>query len=166
MELIFNSCGEFRWSPGSPVSQIHSPHLHAEPPGIFSKPLRSVQMLKREWVRKATGSYRTYSSLVKITTWASDFAGGRPALREKLQSWYLSLQWKTCPWAEYSDDNEDHLNHNFSKLNNNVRDWGIINILKHQKIPYNAENQYFIEYCLCKMHTSLFYSSFLFQFHS
>ena len=35
-----------------------------------------------EW--KATGSYRTYSSIVK------------------LQPWFLSLQWKTCPWAEHS----------------------------------------------------------------
>ena len=39
-------------------------------------------MLKGEWVRKATGSYRTSSSLVKL----------EPRL--------LSLQWKTCLWAE------------------------------------------------------------------
>ena len=40
--------------------------------GIFSDLLRSFQMLK------ATVSYRTYSSLMK------------------LQSWFLSLRWKTC----------------------------------------------------------------------
>ena len=28
MELIFNHCGEFRWNPEGPVSQIHTPHLH------------------------------------------------------------------------------------------------------------------------------------------
>ena len=28
-------CGEFRWSPEGPVSQIHSPHLHVGAPGIF-----------------------------------------------------------------------------------------------------------------------------------
>ena len=39
-------------------------------------------MLTRSGVRKATGSYRTYSSLVK------------------LQPRFLSLQWKTCLWAE------------------------------------------------------------------
>ena len=39
-------------------------------------------MLKREWLRKATGSYRIYSSLVK------------------LQPRFLSLQWMTCLWAE------------------------------------------------------------------
>ena len=33
MELIFNLCGEFRWIPEGPVSQIHSPHLHAVPLG-------------------------------------------------------------------------------------------------------------------------------------
>ena len=49
MELIFNLCGEFRWNPEGPVSQIHSPHLHACAPRIFSDLLRSVQMLKREW---------------------------------------------------------------------------------------------------------------------
>ena len=47
-ELIFNPCGEFRWSPEDPVSQIHSLHLHVGAPGIFSDLLRSVEMLKRE----------------------------------------------------------------------------------------------------------------------
>ena len=36
MQLIFNPCGEFRWSPECPVSQIYSPRLHAGVPGIFS----------------------------------------------------------------------------------------------------------------------------------
>ena len=35
MELIFNACGEFRWSPEGPVSQIHSSNLHVGAPGIF-----------------------------------------------------------------------------------------------------------------------------------
>ena len=48
MELIFNHCGEFRWSPEDPVSQIYSPHLQAGAPGIFSDLLRSVQMLKSD----------------------------------------------------------------------------------------------------------------------
>ena len=53
------------------------------PLGSFQNLLRSVQMLKREWVQKATGSYRTYSSLIK----------------HKLR--FLSMQWKTCLWAEF-----------------------------------------------------------------
>ena len=48
-ELIFNHCGEFRWSPEGPASQIHSSNLHAGAPGIFSGLLRSAQMLKWEW---------------------------------------------------------------------------------------------------------------------
>ena len=48
VELIFNPCGEFRWCPEGPISQIHSPQLQAGDPGIFSDLLRSVQMLKRE----------------------------------------------------------------------------------------------------------------------
>ena len=50
-------------------------------------PLGSFRSFKvcsdaKESVRKAMGSYRTYSSLVK------------------LQPRFLSLQWKTCLWAE------------------------------------------------------------------
>ena len=49
MELIFYPCGEFRWSPEGPVSQVHFPHFHVSAPGIFSDLVRSFQMLKREW---------------------------------------------------------------------------------------------------------------------
>ena len=75
--------------PEGPVSQIHSRHLLVGAHGIFSDLLRFVQMLKRERERerergmwKETGSYRTYSSLVK------------------LHPGFLSLQWKTCLCAE------------------------------------------------------------------
>ena len=93
MELIFNHCGEFRSSLKDPVIQIHSLHVHAGALGIISDLLGSAQMLKRERERgdKATGSYHTYSSLAK------------------LQLWFLRLQWKTCPWAENSDDDETKL---------------------------------------------------------
>ena len=80
MQLIFNPCCEFRWSSEGPVSQIQSPHLHDGASEIYWDLLRSVQMLKREWGAKATGSYRTYLFLVN------------------LQPWLLSLQWKTCLW--------------------------------------------------------------------
>ena len=40
MELTFNCCGEFRWSPEGPVCEIHSPHLHDGAPEIFSDLLR------------------------------------------------------------------------------------------------------------------------------
>ena len=53
MELIFNTCGEFRKSLEGPVSQIHSPCADAS--GIFSDLLRSVQMLKREWGAESKG---------------------------------------------------------------------------------------------------------------
>ena len=55
MELIFNPLGEFRRSPEGPVSQIHSPHLHAGAPRIFSDLLSSVQMLKRELAGESNG---------------------------------------------------------------------------------------------------------------
>ena len=55
MKLIFKPCCEFQWSPEDPVSQIHSPHLQAGAPGIFSDLLRSVQMLKREWSAESNG---------------------------------------------------------------------------------------------------------------
>ena len=55
LELIFNPCGEFRWSPEGPDSQIHSPHLLVDAPGIFSDLLRFVQMLKRKWGAERNG---------------------------------------------------------------------------------------------------------------
>ena len=107
MKLIFNPCDEFRWSPEGPVSQIHSPHLHAGAPGIFSDFLRSVQMLKREWVWKETGSYCTYSYLVKLQPRFLSLQW-KTCLWAKLRPWFLSLQWRTCTWAEYSDDDFMH----------------------------------------------------------
>ena len=52
---IFNPCGEFRWSPEGPVSQIHSPHLLPGAPGIFPDLSRSVQLLKKEWGAESNG---------------------------------------------------------------------------------------------------------------
>ena len=64
----------------------------------------SVQMLKREsGVRKATGSYRTYSIPGKTATLFPEFAVEDLPLAE-LQPMFLRLQWRTCPWAEHSDD--------------------------------------------------------------
>ena len=77
MELIFNLSGEFWWSPEGPVSQIHSPHLHAVSLGSFQI-FKVCSDARVSGVWKATGSYRTYSSLVK------------------LQPWFLSLRRKTC----------------------------------------------------------------------
>ena len=48
MELVFNPCGEFRWSPKSLVSHIQTPHLLVGDPEIFWDLLKSVQMLKTE----------------------------------------------------------------------------------------------------------------------
>ena len=92
LELIFKPCGEFRWSAEGPVSQIHSLHLLVGAPGIFSDLLRVVQMLKRESrVRKATGSYRTYSSLVNCNL-GSWVCNGRPAFRQNctIGAWVCS----------------------------------------------------------------------------
>ena len=100
LELTFNPCGEFRWSPESPVIQIHSPHLLVGAYGIFSDLLRFVQMLKREsGVRKATGRYRTYSSLVKLQPRFLSLQW-KTCLSAELQPWCLSLQWRICPWGE------------------------------------------------------------------
>ena len=57
-----------------PVSQFYSPHHHVDVPGTFTDLLRSVKMLKREWVRKATGSYRTYSIPGKTAVLVSGIA--------------------------------------------------------------------------------------------
>ena len=84
MELIFNPCGEFRWSPEGPVSQIHSNHLQAGAPETFSDILMSVQMLKRE-----RGSLKQREATAPIH---SSVCGGRPAFEQNcnLGSWICS----------------------------------------------------------------------------
>ena len=74
MELTFNPCGKFRWSLEGPVSQIHSPHLHAGVPGIFSYLLRTVQMLKREWGAESNRKLPHLFIPSKTTTLVPEFA--------------------------------------------------------------------------------------------
>ena len=106
-KLIFNPCVEFWWSLEGPVNQIHSPHLHIGDPGIFSDLLRSIQMLKREGVQKAMGSYCTYSIPDKTAALVPEFVVEDLPSAE-LQPRILRLQWRTYPWAEHSDgDNYD-----------------------------------------------------------
>ena len=75
MELIFNPCGEFRWSSEGPVSQIHSSHLYAGAPGIFS-----VCSDAKE--RVGCGNQREAIAPIQSLV--------------ELQPWFLSLWWKTC----------------------------------------------------------------------
>ena len=107
MELIFNPCGEFRWSPEGPVSQIHSPHFHAGAPGIFSELLRSVLMLKREWGAESNGKLPEIFISSKTATLVSEFAvkdlsldHGRLARRRK---------WKSCDVREAKEGLENEL---------------------------------------------------------
>ena len=76
MGLIFNPYGVFRWSPEGPVSQIHSPHLHAGAPGILSDLLRSVHTLKREGVAENNRKLQHLFIPSKTATWVFF---GRPA---------------------------------------------------------------------------------------
>ena len=103
IELIYDPCGEFRWTPEGPASQIHSPHVRDGVPGIFSDILRSVQMLRREWVRKGTWSYRTYPSLVKLHPGFLSLRW-KTCLWVELRPWFLCVNWRIYPWAVYSDD--------------------------------------------------------------
>ena len=101
IELIFNFYGEFRWSPEGLVSQIHSPHLHAGAPGVFSDLLRSVEMLKREWGAERNGKLLHLSIPSKTAALIPEFAVEDLPLAE-LHPWFLRLQWRTCPWAEHT----------------------------------------------------------------
>ena len=74
MELIFNTCGEFRWSLEGPVSQMHFPHLHDGAPGIFLDLLRSVQMLKREWGAESNRKLPHLFMCGKTATLVPEFA--------------------------------------------------------------------------------------------
>ena len=65
---------------------------------IFSELLRSVQMLKKEWCPKSNGMLPHLLILGKTATLVPDFGA------KERQPWCLSLQSKTCPWAEHSDE--------------------------------------------------------------
>ena len=101
MELIFKPCGQFRWSPEGPVNQIHSPNLHVGVPVIFSDLLRSLQILERErerereWVAESNGKLPQQLIPGKTAALVPEFAVEDLPSAE-LQSWFLSLQWKTC----------------------------------------------------------------------
>ena len=77
---------------------------------MFSEHLRSFQILKREsereWMRKVTGSYCTYSIPDKTAALVNEFAVEDLPSAE-LQPRFLSLHYMTCPWVEHSDDDDD-----------------------------------------------------------
>ena len=74
MELILNLCGEFRWSPEGPVSQIHSPRRHAWCPWDLSDLLRPVQMLKIVWGADGKGKLPRLYITSKTATLVPEFA--------------------------------------------------------------------------------------------
>ena len=57
-----------------PISQIHSPHLHAGATGIFSDLLRSVQMLRREWGAESNAKFAHLFISSKTASLVPEFA--------------------------------------------------------------------------------------------
>ena len=47
-------------------------------------------------------------SLVKLQSWFLSLQW-KTRLWTELQTWFLGLQWKTCLWAEHSDDEEEEI---------------------------------------------------------
>ena len=97
-----------RWSNLNWICDLKKVHFH-----FWT--LNSEIFIISDWystLRKATGSYRTYSSLVKLQRWFLSLRW-KICLWAELQAWCLNLQWKTCPWAEHSDD-DDILHMNIS----------------------------------------------------
>ena len=58
---------------------------------------------KESGMQKATGSYRTYRNSGKTETLVPEFAVEDPPWAE-LQPRFPCLQWRTCPWAEHTDE--------------------------------------------------------------
>ena len=59
---------------GGPNYQIHSPHLQAGDPGMFSDLLRSVKMLKGEWGAESNGKLLHLFIPSKTATLVPEFA--------------------------------------------------------------------------------------------
>ena len=103
MELIFYPCDEFRWSPESLVSQIHSPHLHAGAPGIFPDLLPSVQILKWEWDAESNGKLPHLFTPGKTAILVPEFAmEDLPLCRNSALVPEFAV--KDLPWVKQSDD--------------------------------------------------------------
>ena len=72
-------------------------------------PLRSFTVCsgaKESGARKATGNYRTYSITGKTAASVPEFAVEDLPSAE-LQARFLHFHLRTCPWAEYSDHDDD-----------------------------------------------------------
>ena len=76
MELIFNPCGKFRWSPEGPINQIHSPHLHVWCPWDL---LRSFEMQNRERDAESNGTIPSKTAILIPEFAAEDLPLGRTA---------------------------------------------------------------------------------------
>ena len=110
MELIFNSCGEFWWRSGG-----HSPHPHVGAPGFFSDLLRSGSDA-RKWVgcrmqREVTAPIHPWLNFSLVPEFAVE---DLPST--KLQRWFLRLQWRTYPWAEHSDNDDDNNDEEYNNI--------------------------------------------------
>ena len=90
MELIFNPCGEFRWSPEGPASQIHPPDLHVGAPEIFLHVWMSIQLLKREWAAESNWKLPHMFILSKTESFVHEYAV-EDVLVTALSAKYLSL---------------------------------------------------------------------------
>ena len=116
MELIFNICSEFRWSPEGPFNQINSPHLDAGAPGIFSGAKEREKKREREGERERVcvcvcvcvgGGAQSNGKLLHLSI-PSKTATLVPELAvEYLPSGRIAalvpeFAVKTCPWAEHS----------------------------------------------------------------
>ena len=119
MELTFSPCGEFRWSPEGPVSQIHSLHLHVEGPGIFSDISRSVQMLKRQWGAKSNRKPQHLFIPTKTITFVPTFAVKDLPLGRTLWwwSWIVNLSCENSEKFRYLRVTVTNSNNIARKLN-------------------------------------------------
>ena len=63
-------------------------------------------MRKRDWGAESNGKLPHLIILGKTAALVPDFAVEDLSSAE-LQAWFLRLQWRICPWAEHSDDDDD-----------------------------------------------------------
>ena len=91
MELIFNPCGEFRWSPEGPVSQIHSPHLHGWCPWDLFRSFKVCSDAKeREWGAESNGKLPKLFIPSKTAALVPELAVKDLLLGRTLWRWWFS----------------------------------------------------------------------------
>ena len=102
MELIFNPCGDFGEAHRAQLAKSTLLTSTLVPLGSFRSFKVCPDAKEREWDEESNGKLPDLFIPSKTATWFLSLRW-KTCRWANLQPWCLSLQWMTCPWAEHSN---------------------------------------------------------------